>query len=165
MGKKETTEVKGPENRDDYSQLWSTKRFDPEQFWFLKADEALEAVEHSTKQLHNPSVVKDEQMMLKVNHIVIKIESGVGNNTIPLLLIESNLDIDARNWSSPRMSVIGSLTLEMAYYNSKMALWEPVIEPICRVSQSFSVRDFLNTFIVIFSRTNAMELQKWIDGT
>ena len=31
------------------------------------------------------------------------------------------------------MSVIGSMSLEMAYYNSKLALWEPVLEPIISV--------------------------------
>jgi hypothetical protein len=32
------------------------------------------------------------------------------------------------------MSVIGSMNLEMAYYNAKLALWEPVIEPIVSVN-------------------------------
>ena len=31
------------------------------------------------------------------------------------------------------MSVIGSMNLEMAYYNAKLALWEPVLEPIISV--------------------------------
>ena len=28
------------------------------------------------------------------------------------------------------MSAIGSMNLEVAYYNNKLALWEPVLEPI-----------------------------------
>ena len=31
------------------------------------------------------------------------------------------------------MSAIGSMNLEIAYYNAKLALWEPVLEPIVSV--------------------------------
>jgi hypothetical protein len=31
------------------------------------------------------------------------------------------------------MSVIGNMNLEVAYYNAKLALWEPVLEPIVTV--------------------------------
>lgn len=31
------------------------------------------------------------------------------------------------------MSVMGNMELEMAYYNAKLALWEPVVEPIIHV--------------------------------
>ena len=31
------------------------------------------------------------------------------------------------------MSAIGSMNLEIAYYNAKLALWEPVLEPIVTV--------------------------------
>jgi vacuolar protein sorting-associated protein 13A/C len=73
---------------------------------------------------------KDEQAIVKINNLVIKVESGIGNNTIPLLLLESSLSCNVKDWSSKRMTLIGSINVEMAYYNSKLALWEPVIEPI-----------------------------------
>ena len=72
-------------------------------------------------------------LIININNLVVKIESGVGNNTIPLLLLESTFNCDVRNWSGPRMTAIGSMNLVMAYYNSKLALWEPVIEPVCQV--------------------------------
>jgi vacuolar protein sorting-associated protein 13A/C len=31
------------------------------------------------------------------------------------------------------MSISSSLTLQMAYYNSQLALWEPLIEPVEQV--------------------------------
>ena len=77
------------------------------------------------------SIKKDEQAFININNILIKIESGIGNNTIPLLLLESSLDCCVRDfWSNKRMTLIGSVNVEMAYYNAKLALWEPVIEPI-----------------------------------
>ena len=60
-------------------------------------------------------------------------ESGIGSNTIPLILLESRFNCDVRDWSGPRMSAIGSMNLEIAYYNAKLALWEPVLEPIVSV--------------------------------
>ena len=75
-------------------------------------------------------LVGDEQAFININNLVIKVESGIGNNTIPLLLLESSVNCSVRDWSSKRMSLIGSINFEMAYYNSKLALWEPVIEPV-----------------------------------
>ena len=63
-----------------------------------------------------------------INNLVVKVESGIGN--LPLLLLESSISMDVKDWSSKRMTMIGSLNFELAYYNSKLALWEPVIEPI-----------------------------------
>ncbi len=48
-------------------------------------------------------------------------------------MLESRFECDIHDWSGPRMSVVGSMNLEMAYYNAKLALWEPVIEPIVQV--------------------------------
>ena len=75
------------------------------------------------------SVVTDQQLMFNINQLIVTVEAGQGNNTIPMLLLESKLTGEVRNWSG-RLSVLASTQLEMAYYNSKFALWEPVIEPI-----------------------------------
>ena len=37
------------------------------------------------------------------------------------------------------MSAIGSMNLEVAYYNNKLALWEPVLEPIVMVQPDGSI--------------------------
>ena len=65
-------------------------------------------------------VRQDEQAILQVNNIVIKFESGLGNNTIPLLLLESHFSCNVKDWSSKRMSVLGSIDVELAYYNSML---------------------------------------------
>ena len=64
----------------------------------------------------------------------------MGNNTIPLVLLESSFNCDVRNWSTSRMSAIGSMNLELAYYNSEVAVWEPVIEPVSHVRPDGTVR-------------------------
>lgn len=61
--------------------------------------------------------------------IIITIEAGVGSKTLPMLVLESSLKGNVSNWSS-QMCVEAGLTLQMNYYNSRLALWEPLIEPV-----------------------------------
>ena len=75
------------------------------------------------------SVAMDQQLMFNINQLIVTVEAGLGNNTIPMILLESKLTGEVRNWSG-RLSVVASTQMEVAYYNSKYALWEPVIEPI-----------------------------------
>ena len=50
----------------------------------------------------------------------------------------NQLNGDLRNWSG-RMSLLAEVQLEVAYYNAKLGLWEPVVEPVCWVSSSGAV--------------------------
>lgn len=133
MGQKEKVEKKDVAKTEDLSKLWRTKPFKEDEFWFLKPDQAQDALELSSSASSSHGVLLDEQAILNINNLVIKVESGVGNNTIPLVLLESKFNCDIRNWSSPKMSAIGTMNLEVAYYNAKLALWEPVIEPVCQI--------------------------------
>ena len=122
----------------DHTDLWKIRRYEYDEFWYLKPDEtSVEALEDMTSydftspRSRQPD--EDEQAIIKIGNLVVKIESGLGNNTIPLLLMESSLSCDARNWSSGRMTALGNMSIEVAYYNSKLALWEPVIEPVTQM--------------------------------
>ncbi len=120
-------------NKEDHSTLWEVKSFRDEHFWFLKPDDPIDAVEELNSLSSTQSLIEDEQASVNINNLVIKVESGLGNNTVPLILLESSFNCDVRNWSSQRMTLIGSMTLEVAYYNAKLALWEPVLEPVCQI--------------------------------
>ncbi|TRY69082.1 hypothetical protein TCAL_09656 [Tigriopus californicus] len=133
MGQKERMEKKDVAKTEDLTELWRTKPFEHENFWFLKPDQAQDALELSSSISSGQGVFLDEQAILNINNLVIKVESGAGNNTIPLVLLESSFNCDIKNWSSSKMSATGTLNLEVAYYNAKLALWEPVIEPVCQI--------------------------------
>ena len=119
---------------EDYSNLWTALPFKEDHFWFLRndTDVGIEVTEATTFDSISSGISSalNEQAIIHINNLVITIEAGVGTNTTPLMLIESSLDVDVKNWSSSRMSAIGSMNLEVAYYNSKLALWEPVIEKV-----------------------------------
>ena len=123
------------EDSEDYGDLWHTLPFLNSEFWFLPDESnqnaiGLEATENGTldtlsSKFHGDC---DEQAIINIHTLVIQIEAGYGKSTIPLLLLESSFNCDIRNWSSSRMSAIGTLEMEIACYNSKLALWEPVLE-------------------------------------
>ncbi len=132
---------------DSHGGLWKPRHFEDDEFWFLKAEESVEAVEaldslSSGAGGFGAGPSEDEQAIININNLVVKLESGVGNNTIPMLLLESSFSCDVRNWSGPRMSAIGSMDLEVAYYNSKLALWEPVVEPVCQVNRFYRTHQY-----------------------
>ena len=134
------------QEEDDYSEigsstgeaeshLWENKPYSEDDLWYLKADEALDIVNpncDSHSLASTSSVCHDQQLMFNINQLIVTVEAGQGNNTLPMILLESKLTGEVRNWSG-RLSVSASTQMEMAYYNSKFALWEPVIEPIGRL--------------------------------
>ena len=124
----------------DLSALWDAKTFEEDDFWFLRPDESMEAIDALNTLSSAQSQFADEQAIVNINNLVVCVESGVGNNTIPLILLESSFNCDVRNWSGSRMSAIGSMNLELAYYNSELALWEPVVEQVSHVGPDGSVR-------------------------
>ena len=119
------------------SHLWENKPYTEDDLWYLKADEAVDLVNPNCDNYNlasdnyslASSVCLDQQLMFNINQLIVTVEAGQGNNTVPMILLESKLNGEVRNWSG-RLSVLASTQMEMAYYNSKFALWEPVIEPI-----------------------------------
>lgn len=111
----------------DYSDLWLSKNFEEEEYWFIKADEGFDAL--SLDSLVLEPIAKEEKCVVEVPSIAIIIENGFGVHTIPMLFIETSMDAQVSNWSS-EMGVTSTLRLTMSYYNNVLALWEPLIEPV-----------------------------------
>ncbi|RZC35600.1 vacuolar protein sorting-associated protein 13A-like, partial [Asbolus verrucosus] len=126
-----TAESIDEEHLKNYSDIWEQKPYDDQDFWFLKGDEAVEATEALSAQLikstsRHPS---QEVCIVLMPVVILTIEAGVGQKTLPMLILESSFKGSVWNWSS-QMSVDAGLTLQMSYYNSRLALWEPLIEPV-----------------------------------
>lgn len=104
--------------------------------------ETVSVVESKTKILN-------EICFVRLPALIITVEAGVGNKTLPMLLMESHFDGKIRNWSSnvrilvavkfvfflinyyySQMIMDATLTLQLGYYNSVLAVWEPLIEPV-----------------------------------
>ncbi|XP_054711435.1 intermembrane lipid transfer protein Vps13-like [Uloborus diversus] len=116
--------VEAVEDDKDFTDIWLPKSLNKSKFWFLDtvcAEDALEEL--------NEDSASDIIMLFTMRKVVITIEAGVGTRTVPMLLMESSFQADIRDWAS-NLYVGSSFSLEMSYYNEKIAVWEPLIEPI-----------------------------------
>lgn len=116
----------------DYTDLWDSKPFVEEDHWFTQVETAQEAV---VALKSSATKVLNELCSLDMPSLVLKIETGYGNHTIPMLRLASKMHVNVRNWSS-QIAVEGSLELGVSYYNSSLAIWEPLLEPNEVVSPS-----------------------------
>ena len=67
--------------------------------------------------------------MMSVASLVVTLEVGHGRRTSPMLILEAGFHGEVKDWSS-RLYVSCDLSTEVAYYNEKLAVWEPLIEPV-----------------------------------
>ncbi|KRT85331.1 hypothetical protein AMK59_1583, partial [Oryctes borbonicus] len=114
---------------EDHSELWDPKPFRETDHWFFRTDVADEASETLGMKESKTARGLTEICFIRVPAIILTLEAGVGNKTLPMLLVESHFDGKIKNWST-NMTVDASLTFQMGYYNSVLAVWEPLIEPV-----------------------------------
>ncbi|GLH16639.1 Vacuolar protein sorting-associated protein 13A-like Protein [Gryllus bimaculatus] len=125
----EPQKIQKTEERTDYSDMWQPKPFSEEQYWYFKTDEAEEASESIFLEEPLKPTVQGELCIVSVSSIVITVEAGVGNQTLPMILIDMSFNGAINNWSS-RLFIDSCMSLEIKYYNSALALWEPLLEPV-----------------------------------
>ncbi|CAG2060611.1 unnamed protein product, partial [Timema podura] len=105
----------------EYADIWNPKPFNETEMWYLKTELGEEAV--MVEPVVEPSPVPTGEIcIVAAPSIVITVEAGVGNQTLPMILLELGFQ--------GTLYVDSSMTLQMAYYNSALALWEPLIEPV-----------------------------------
>lgn len=73
---------------------------------------------------------KPELAIISAPTILLTLEAGVGNKTLPMLLLHLGFQSNISDWSRNFMCIDSSMSVVMAYYNSRLALWEPLIEPL-----------------------------------
>lgn len=111
----------------NYEGLWKDQEFTEDRFWFLNTEIGTDVlVVDNLMDMDKP--VLQELCILSIPSVTVTIEAGVGNKTLPLLMLETGFTGSVRNWSS-QLSMEAVFTMQMGYYNSKLALWEPLIEP------------------------------------
>lgn len=125
----ENKEVVKPE--PNYEGLWIVTPFEENNYWFLKTEIAMEALEEFTYPDDEiVTAYKPELAIVSAPTILFTLEAGVGNKTLPMLLLHMGFQSNVNDWSTKSMSVDCTMSVIMAYYNSRLALWEPLIEPI-----------------------------------
>ncbi|ELU14385.1 hypothetical protein CAPTEDRAFT_224867 [Capitella teleta] len=122
--------------------LWAVKRLKDCEFWFLKTELAEEATENqqlmdeanqNLKAIEGEETAsvesRGEQLLMSINKIIIKMEGGVGKRTLPFIVAEMSFKGEVKDWTS-KLFVEADLSLEVAYFNEHLAVWEPLLEPV-----------------------------------
>ncbi|XP_041917347.1 vacuolar protein sorting-associated protein 13C isoform X2 [Alosa sapidissima] len=109
----------------DWSKLLSVMDINSCNYWFLGVDPAQEMTENFIVAKEHV----DENFKFQVKVVQLILESGLGHRTVPLLLAESSLTMDAHNWTS-QLQLNADMTLEVNYFNEMNAVWEPLIERV-----------------------------------
>ena len=87
LGSDEPNDSSASESVEDFSDLWLTKPFKENQFWFLRPEETVEAVEVAPDGGNGPATLEsgsngDEQAIININNLVVKVRvcqcSGTG---------------------------------------------------------------------------------------
>ncbi|XP_039312283.1 vacuolar protein sorting-associated protein 13 isoform X2 [Solenopsis invicta] len=129
--KKEEEDMEVVKSEPNYEGLWIVTPFEDNNYWFLKTEVAMEALEEFTYPDDDVvATYKPELAIVSAPTILFTLEAGVGNKTLPMLLLHVGFESSINDWSTKSMSVDCSMSVIMAYYNSRLALWEPLIEPI-----------------------------------
>ncbi|XP_032688033.1 vacuolar protein sorting-associated protein 13 isoform X3 [Odontomachus brunneus] len=123
----EDKEIIKPE--PNYEGLWIITSFMEDDYWFLKTEVATEALEEFMYS-DDITIYKPELALVSAPMILLTLEAGVGNKTLPMLLLHVGFQSNINDWSTKTMSVDCTMSVIMEYYNSRLALWEPLIEPI-----------------------------------
>ncbi|XP_056600170.1 intermembrane lipid transfer protein VPS13C isoform X4 [Triplophysa dalaica] len=111
---------------EDLNSLWSVMNVANANYWFLGVDTASEVTE-SFKDVDSSR--EGESFGVNVKLVQVTLESGLGHQTVPLLLAESSFTGNARNWSS-MLRVSADMTLEVNSFNETHAVWEPLLERV-----------------------------------
>ncbi|KAH9640442.1 hypothetical protein HF086_018108 [Spodoptera exigua] len=113
-----------------YDQLWAIQPFNPNSYWFLKTEQAVEAIdaeETYVEMTANPPV--GEICLLSCPSIITSFEMDIGNETIPVLVMQASLTGQVKDWSSD-LYAESTWAMQVSYYNIERAVWEPLIEPV-----------------------------------
>ena len=117
--------------QDENLGMWHPRPItDDAEFKYLKSgcDPSMEMTENVNLDTCSSSAAggsgstssQDQHLAININNLIVTMESGRGTNTVPLLLLESSINLDVRDFMGPRLNGLGSVDLEVAYYNAKV---------------------------------------------
>ncbi|XP_075971796.1 vacuolar protein sorting 13C isoform X2 [Anticarsia gemmatalis] len=115
-----------------YNKLWDIQPFKPNAYWFLKTGkhyEAEEAINIADEEDVATPARTGEICLLSCPQIVFSLEMEIGNETIPVLVMQASLTGQVKDWSSD-FYLESTWAMQVSYYNIERAVWEPLIEPV-----------------------------------
>jgi vacuolar protein sorting-associated protein 13A/C len=82
-----------------------------------------------------------EELIFEVEKFQLKLENEVKGFFYPLLSVDGVLNGKAVNWSGELTAKL-NVEVEIAYYNERLAVWEPLLEPVPKFEDEFTYRQW-----------------------
>lgn len=117
---------------NNWFDLWAPKPLNPSDFPFLIVEEAQEAMIGDEENAVIPclSGPGGEMALVDMEYVLITLEAGSGSAPIPLVKLQASASITSTGFRSQKLEVNGNSKIELAYYNPRLAVWEPLLEPV-----------------------------------
>ncbi|XP_022649179.1 vacuolar protein sorting-associated protein 13-like isoform X3 [Varroa destructor] len=119
----------------DPRKIWMPQRLEGKSLWYTMKKKGGEAGVSTEPPFALSEANLEQTASFAMDRIVLTIEQGSGAQTMPMLLVNSSLKGDARNWSS-NLEFDSVLNCVVFYYNERHAVWEPLLESVETLSGS-----------------------------
>ncbi|MCP9261143.1 Vacuolar protein sorting-associated protein 13A [Dirofilaria immitis] len=96
-------------------------------WWFNALNEKQEDFECAVDVA--AAISHEQQATITMESLIVTLEAGVGNRTVPVVLLESSTMISATQWST-LLAVDADVQFQVSYYNETFCVWEPIVEPV-----------------------------------
>ncbi|XP_050687793.1 intermembrane lipid transfer protein Vps13-like isoform X2 [Eriocheir sinensis] len=119
----------------DWSGLWKVKPLTKEEFTLLDVEEGQEAIMSEGSEVAKPKPAckdgsGDECAEVMLECFLITLEAGSSTSPIPLIKLQTSVNTLVTGFYSKKLRVKGNLNLELASFNPRLAVWEPLLEPV-----------------------------------
>nr|XP_006815973.1 PREDICTED: vacuolar protein sorting-associated protein 13C-like [Saccoglossus kowalevskii] len=121
-----TPELPLPEEGDESENLWTPKAVTPDEYM-----RNLQVPEKDRDDIDLGLELADkiEKLTIAIPRVHVLIELEIAREHVPMMALDTVVEATLKNWSR-YMQVTAELQLEMKYYNEKLDVWEPLIEPV-----------------------------------
>ncbi|XP_042203320.1 vacuolar protein sorting-associated protein 13-like isoform X2 [Homarus americanus] len=116
----------------DWTGIWKPKPLNHVEFSFLAVEEAFEAFAVDVTEAVSPvsGSLGGEMALVAMECLLVTLEAGSLTSPIPLIKLQASISATATGFRSQRVNLNGQLSTELAYYNPRLAVWEPLLEPV-----------------------------------
>ncbi|VDM07504.1 unnamed protein product [Wuchereria bancrofti] len=111
-----------------YPNYWEKRKIDRNKhWWFNVVEEKQEDFEYAVDIA--ASISHEQQGTITMDSLIVTLEAGMGNRTVPVVLLESSTVIALSHWST-LLTIDADVQFQISYYNETFCVWEPIVEPV-----------------------------------
>ncbi|VDP11245.1 unnamed protein product, partial [Onchocerca flexuosa] len=111
-----------------YPNYWEKRKINRNKhWWFNVLAEKQEDFEYAVDV--SSTINREQRGTIIMESLMVTLEAGVENRTVPMVLLESSTMINASQWNA-LLAVDANVQFQISYYNETFCVWEPIVEPV-----------------------------------